>query len=1306
MDEGQRERVAVILAEALALPRERRPEHVRRACAADAAIEEFVRGVLAAVEGAADEVSRPTEPRPLDEAAPTQVPPAEGPGTVIGRYRLLQQIGEGGFGTVFLAEQREPVVRRVALKIIKLGMDTRQVIARFEAERQALAMMDHPNIAKVLDAGATDAGRPYFVMELVRGDPITEYCDTNNLDVRQRLELFQQVCHAVQHAHQKGIIHRDIKPRNVLVTVADGRPIPKVIDFGIAKATSGRLTEKTLFTEHRALIGTPEYMSPEQAEMSGVDIDTRSDIYSLGVLLYELLTGTTPFDPKELRLAAFGEIQRIIREVEPLKPSTRLSGMKQTLASIAAHRRTEPTRLPGLVRGDLDWSVRRCLEKDRTRRYETANGLALDVQRHLAGEAVAAAPPGAAYRLRKFARRHRRPVIAGSALALTLVLGLVGTTLGFVQAEARRRDAERSETVARDEQAAARAAEAEATRLRDDARLHAYYASLGAAELALRSGDTRAAQQSLAEAPETLRNWEWRHLKAATDGSLRVLRGHSGPLAGACLSADGMRALTWSQDRTARVWDVRTGRSIATLEDQPTAPLPGGQKGMGFATAAFSPDGGRIATRSSGGIIRLWDAEDGELILSVTHPGSPPRSGFRFDPKGRRLLAITSEVELWNTITGEEAGRLSTGESSLRFAAFTPDGARVVAYTWNGRVITYDSATLEYIRESSIPNAAYSEFVLSAAGDHLMTIDSSGVEVWDTVTGVAFADPGGHEDDVVARALSPGRARVCLAYTDGSARLWDAGTGALAASLAGHRGQIQALTFSPDGARLLTTSYDDTARVWDCDTGVQLAVLPGEAYLFDRATFSPDGDRLLAPNWSGDSVPIWDAETGRRIGILRGHEGPVTAIGFSADGLLMVTASTDGTARLWNADTPGEPAVRQIADGAPRGARFVSHGAAVVAWSPERGARVWNATDSSRDRAAPPPLPGVLWEPEVSRDGRRIVFQTRGRGAVLWDSANAKEIGALAQGAERNDGVAFSPDGSSLLAWSKDGTVRVFDSEQGRCTAPLRGHTRPVNYARFSPDGRVALTASRDNTVRLWDASSGAERLTLRGRDGWCASAEFSPDGSRVLTAGTWYLHHANRDSSAHLWDAQSGGELRVFRGHRDHVFGARFSRDGSRVLTWSIDCTARVWNGATGDELVVLRGLSAPVSEAAFSPDARRVVTRSHDPALCLWDASTGLEIMRVDGRHYFSFNPDGSRILTWSDSPSVQVWDSAIGRRLVALTGHSGGCRHAEFSPAGDMVLTLANGERPGGGEETGLIRVWHTAPDRQRRSATDPR
>ena len=366
----------------------------------------------------------------------------DGEGTIIGHYKLLEQIGEGGMGVVFMADQQQPVRRRVALKIIKPGMDTRQVLARFDAERQALALMDHPNIARALDAGATDSGRPYFVMELVRGVPITDYCDQNNLAVHERLDLFVNVCHAVQHAHQKGIIHRDIKPSNILVTQVDGRRVPKVIDFGVSKAIDQPLTQETLFTRFAEMVGTPLYMSPEQAEMTQLDIDTRSDIYSLGVLLYELLTGTTPFDKDRLKKAAYDEIRRIIREEEPARPSTRISTLGNKSAAVAAHRHADPHRLSQLVRGDLDWIVMKTLEKERSRRYETANGLAMDIERYLTDEPVLACPPSTSYRLRKFVRRNRGQVIAAALILLALLAGIAGTTIGLIRAERQRQLAE------------------------------------------------------------------------------------------------------------------------------------------------------------------------------------------------------------------------------------------------------------------------------------------------------------------------------------------------------------------------------------------------------------------------------------------------------------------------------------------------------------------------------------------------------------------------------------------------------------------------------------------------------------------------------------------------------------------------------------------------------------------------------------------------------------------------------------------------------------------------------------------------
>src|SRR5438132_199861 len=465
----------------LQLPVEQRATYLNKACGNDAQLRQRVEALLAAHDKPGEFLNRPPAELPAKTFVITtgMIPLTEKAGARIGRYKLRENLGEGGCGVVYVAEQEEPVRRRVALKVIKLGMDTKQVVARFEAERQALAMMDHPNIAKVLDAGTTETGRPFFVMELVRGIRITDYCDQNNLSTGDRLDLFIKVCHAIQHAHQKGIIHRDIKPSNILVTLHDGVPVPKVIDFGIAKATEGRLTDATVYTQLHQFIGTPAYISPEQAEMSGLDIDTRGDIYSLGVLLYELLAGSTPFDPKELIASGIDGMRKTIREKEPARPSTRLATLQGEELTTAARRRSiDAPKLVHLLKGDLDWIVMKCLEKDRTRRYDTANGLAMDLKRHLNNEAVVARPPSTAYRIQKAIRRNKLVFAAAAAVALALLIGVSVSTVQAVRATRAERAKQALLESERQARQAATLAKCEAELERDRARRNLYAADI------------------------------------------------------------------------------------------------------------------------------------------------------------------------------------------------------------------------------------------------------------------------------------------------------------------------------------------------------------------------------------------------------------------------------------------------------------------------------------------------------------------------------------------------------------------------------------------------------------------------------------------------------------------------------------------------------------------------------------------------------------------------------------------------------------------------------------------------------------
>ena len=545
---------------------------------------------------------------------------------------------------MFMAEQTKPVQRRVALKIIKAGMDTREVVARFEVERQALALMDHPNIARVLDAGATETGRPYFVMELVRGVPMTDFCNQQSLSIRDRLGLFVTVCQAVQHAHQKGIIHRDIKPNNVLVTLHDGRPTIKVIDFGVAKATGQKLTDKTLVTGFTQMIGTPLYMSPEQAEMTSQDIDTRSDIFSTGVLLYELLTGTTPFDSRRLDRASFDELRRIIREEEPPRPSTRLTTLAAESAStVGTQRKSDPRHLSRLFRGELDWIVMKCLEKDRTRRYETASALAGDVERYLRDEPVQACPPSTRYRFGKFARRNKGALLTTAAVLAVLLLGaIVSATLisGAFQRETLQR-------------ANAQQQQVEAEHQRDVATHNLYLAHMRQLPndweegQIVRFSDTLDRYLPQPGNPD-LRGWEWYYFESQLHHDLMTLAGHKGIVYTVKWSPDGQTLASGGEDGTIRLWNAATGKQQRVIT------LNGGA----VRCVAWSFDGRQLAAASADGLAHILDALTGLEIRTFKMPdGILDYERVEYGPRGHSL-ALLGQV---NCITVDDS---SIGSSS------------------------------------------------------------------------------------------------------------------------------------------------------------------------------------------------------------------------------------------------------------------------------------------------------------------------------------------------------------------------------------------------------------------------------------------------------------------------------------------------------------------------------------------------------------------------------------------------------------------------------------------------------------------
>ena len=675
---------------------------MRAGCRAASAVEALLR----AGDQPDDDLDRPAFAVAVDLERTIESPTATA-GTVLGgRYKLIDEIGEGGMGTVWMAQQTEPVKRLVAAKLIKPGMDSKRVMARFEAERQALALMDHPNIARVLDGGETESGRPYFVMELVKGIPITKYCDDHHLTPRQRLELFLPVCHAIQHAHQKGVIHRDLKPSNVLVAQYDDRPVPKVIDFGVAKATGTPLTEQTLHTGFGAVVGTVEYMSPEQASLNQLDIDTRSDIYSLGVLLYELLAGSPPFSRKELETAGVLEMLRVIREREPPKPSTKLS-TAEGLPALAANRGTEPRRLTALLRGELDWIVMKALEKERSRRYETANGLAMDLQRYLADEPVQACPPSTGYRLRKFVKRNRGAVFMAAAVAGALI---AGTAIAAWQA-ARATRAAKAETEQR-ERADLKADEAKTNELRaleekgradqkaeeSRQRLVRQYVSHGARHVD--EGDWLGSLPWFVEALALERDPQVQLMHRTRLGALLRLAPrleqvwtHDGWLTCARFSPDGTRVVTAGAgtDRlgVVQVWDARTGRPTAPPLRHQSADRPPDWE-QPVQSIAFSPDGKLLATEKVREIV-VWEAASGRRVSAWDQPGYLHR--MRFTPDGSRLLltwaksigreASVYEAQAWDARTGKPVSPLISSKHVYSDgggdgdAVFSPDGTRL-----------------------------------------------------------------------------------------------------------------------------------------------------------------------------------------------------------------------------------------------------------------------------------------------------------------------------------------------------------------------------------------------------------------------------------------------------------------------------------------------------------------------------------------------------------------------------------------------------------------------------------------------------
>jgi WD40 repeat protein len=1019
---------------------------------------------------------------------------------MLGPYKLVAKIGEGGFGVVYSAEQQEPVRRRVAVKVIKLGLDTVQIVARFEAERQALAMMDHPNIARVFDAGALENGRPFFVMEFVPGIKITEFCDQARLSIQERLRLFIQVCQAIQHAHQKGIIHRDIKPSNILVSSPEEVPVPKIIDFGIAKATQGRLTDQTGLTHGDQLIGTPAYMSPEQAGMANLDIDTRTDIYSLGVLLFELLTGKTPFDQKELLKLERDHLCQVIRQREPPRPSARLGLLdREELQALSARRRMDPPKLVATVAGDLDWIVMKCLEKDRSRRYDTAVGLARDVERHLENEPVLARPPGRLYRLQKLVQRNKLACGAAAAVALAMLLGASVSLWQAVRAT----QAELAQRHLRENEARLRV---RADRERRRAEAGEYSASINLAQPAWEQNKSTRLGEILDETSTyPKRGFEWFYWQRQIRGELFTLRGHSGPIRAVAFSPDSQRIATGSEDHTVKIWEAATGNPLLTLSRHSRA----------VNGIAFSPDGQRLVTAGDDET-KVWDAISGMELFALSGPNSGSRSAS-FSADGQYILTARYDqtARTWDAATGHELLTLSGHTFAVMSAAFASDGQRVVTGGWDSTVRLWQTKTATQLRILPGHSDPVRSVAFSPDGRRIVSgSDDQTARVWDCATGQELVSFEGHAAPVLSVVFSSDGQNVLSAGADLSARLWNATTGKQLLILKGHTRPVTSAALSPDGKLILTGSEDNTAKLWaSVDPQV---VLKAHLARINSAAFSPDGQRI-ATGSDDKTVRIWAVSDGQPLQTVEAGD-PVTFVAFSADGQSLITRLRDGRAVIWDPSTGNKQFTFKAKDEdsdihalaiSADGQRVVGlAGHKVKVWQTTTGKPLLTLEGNSTRIASL----------AFSRDGQRIISEHGDNTVQVWDAASGKLLRTLRGHTGDVLGIAVSPDGQRIASASRDGTAKVWKTVSGKNLLTLKGHTASVRSISFSPDGQRIVTGGDDNTAKLWEANTGRELLTLKGHTDNLTSVAFSPDGLLILTA-SW-------DHTARLWAAATDQEV------------------------------------------------------------------------------------------------------------------------------------------------------------------------------------
>jgi WD40 repeat protein/serine/threonine protein kinase len=1056
----------------------------------------------------------------------------EKPVSWIDRYKLLRVLGEGGMGIVYLAEQAEPIRRQVALKVIKPGMDSAQVIRRFEAERQALALLDHPNVAHVYDAGTTEAGRPYFVMEYVKGIPITEHCDRQRLTIEERLKLFVKVCEAIQHAHQKGIIHRDIKPLNIQVCIQGKEAVPKVIDFGVAKALSQPLTERTLVTEQGQLIGTPEYISPEQAEMTNQDIDTRSDIYSLGVVLYELLTGTLPFESQTLRRGSLDQMRQMIRETEPKTPSTRVSSLDaEASTKLTRSCQSDAATLGRKLRGDLDWITLKAMEKDRMRRYQTAHALAEDIERHLSDEPVLAGRPGTLYRFQKLVRRNKGVFAAAGTIAVVLVLGVVVSTWQAVLAGRAQRIATERSIIAETQRHLAEAGE-------QLARTHLYAADMVLAQQALDQGNLgrvnelldkyRPANLSLAT-PDAqpfsdLRGWEWRYLwSRSRSDELYTLGSHDRVVDFVVFSDDGSLLATSSQDWCVKIWDMAARRELAAVRF-PVKP----------SDLCFVPKSRTVAV-AVGKEVCFLDGASGQKVNGSGISCEASVWSVAYSRDGSRLAIYEgTTVRMLDALTRHEMWRTAVPEGWR--VAFSPDGTLLAVASNEGTVLLLDASTGRQL--ASLPGFSYGatigSLVFSPDGALLAcaSIINRGepkLRVWEVATRQerpAVEYPGMW---VGSLAFSPDGKTLAISGATHVIILWDLATWQVAGRLQGHWNEVWPVAFSPDGKYLASGGKDKKVRIWDAvpkaheTTGFSL---PDEFY---TSGLSADGSKLCVL-MTKDTFAVWDVPNLHLLA--RGSLPDVNTItsryrfAISSDGRRLFSLTRTGQVRVWDSQT------LESLDVLETGLMNLQ----IPALSPDEKLLAVAAGDGvvklwDLQRKTPPlslpPVPSLPYCIAFSVDSRFMVIGCRRGEVEAWQIAGPRKLWSTQYHTMPINAMAISPDQRFLAAASADPQVTLQDLQTGTLFKAFRGALNSYNSVAISRDSQRVFAGGKPATVEVWDTDTLQSVGTFQAHreymwlgclailSGSDTVVSVGSDGLRLLRAPSWEEIEATEKSSA-----------------------------------------------------------------------------------------------------------------------------------------------------------------------------------------------